>query len=86
MFLNNGRFVSIAVGFSQRAGNGTTARGTLVPDKLAEALMLGLKPPECSTAFYPSAKADGNGYARNSYVFKQLLLFIHCRWLQPTDK
>ena len=45
MILNNYRIVSIAVGFSQRAGNGTTPRGTLVPDKPEETLILGLKPP-----------------------------------------
>jgi hypothetical protein len=65
MFLNNDCSLSIAVGFSQRAGNGTTLRGTLVPDKPEQTLILGLKPPESSTAFYPSAKADGNGYASN---------------------
>ena len=45
MFLNNYCSLSIAVGFSQRAGNGTTPRGTLVPDKPEQALIFGLKPP-----------------------------------------
>ncbi len=44
-FWDGSSCVSIAVGFSQRIGNGTSLRGALVPDKPKQANILGLKPP-----------------------------------------